>query len=98
MNRRKFLRAAGVAGAGAGLAGAGLLAGGVLNPASADTGAGIDLDLDLGGGESAAKPSDGAVLTFALNLEYLEAEFYLRAVRGYGLPVTEVHGKGRAGA
>ncbi len=45
-----------------------------------------------------AAPSDGDVLNFALNLEYLEAQFYFYAVFGQGLPNDLLTGTGAQGA
>ena len=80
LDRRRFLRAAGLTGAG--VAGLGVLGSGMAW-------AGEE------GGEGG--PSDAAVLNFALNLEYLEAEFYLRAVTGKGLKDSQIDGQGTLG-
>lgn len=84
-DRRKFLRSAGIAGLGV-IGTSALASAGGLSASAAPT------------TSAAGAPSDGAVLNFALNLEYLEAEFYLHAYYGWGVPSSLTAGKGTRGS
>lgn len=55
-----------------------------------------------GGGDNATAqsnaPTDVDILSFALNLEYLEAQFYIMAATGVGLGAGQLTGSGTQGA
>jgi hypothetical protein len=80
-DRRRFLKIASATGLG-------ILGASVARPAAAAASASA---------EDANSISDSAILNFALNLEYLEGEFYSFAVHGHGLPDNLTQGTGRLG-
>lgn len=87
-DRRRFLQSAGALGLG--IVGAGVLRSGAEAAPGGSAGA-------AGAAAPAEAVSDGAVLNFALNLEYLEGEFYSYAVHGHGLADSLTSGTGRRG-
>ncbi|WP_375398199.1 ferritin-like domain-containing protein [uncultured Sphingomonas sp.] len=90
--RRQFLKFAGGGAAAAG--GLSLLAAcGTENPGAAVT----VTPLPTPTATASAAAQDIDVLNFALNLEYLEAQFYTYAVYGQGLPAAALNGTGTQG-
>ena len=81
LDRRRMMRRAGIGVGAAALAASGLLSS--TTPARATN--------------QGAGPPDGDIFNFALNLEYLEAEFYLYAATGQGLPANLRTGTGYQG-
>jgi hypothetical protein len=80
-DRRRFMKVAGATGLG--VVGATALGGIAASKASA--------------AEDSNSISDATILNFALNLEYLEAEFYSYAAYGHGLPSSLTYGTGKRG-
>ena len=85
LSRRSFLAGAGVVAASAAVAGCGNDNSGTTTPVTPPT------------TPVTSTYTDGDVLNFALNLEYLEAQFYLYAATGSGLATADTTGGSASG-
>lgn len=96
-DRREFLRVAGTVGAAAGA----VMLTGCDNLDATSENAVVPIPLPTPTptpSPSGTAATDANVLNFALNLEYLEAQFYSYAAQGFGLPDVLLNGTGTQGA